>query len=32
MTACGAATPPFMAQLYYVIVGDDPKSCEARIA
>jgi hypothetical protein len=26
------ATPPFMAQLHFVIARDDPKSCEARLA
>jgi hypothetical protein len=27
-----AATTPFMAQLRFVIAGDDPKSYEARLA
>jgi hypothetical protein len=27
-----AATPPFMAQLHFIIAGDDPKSCEPRLA
>jgi len=28
----GAPTTPFMAQLHFVIAGDGPKSCEARLA
>jgi hypothetical protein len=27
-----AATPLFMAQLHFIVAGDDPESCEAHLA